>query len=203
MENTIIAISRQFASGGRLVGKLLSEKLGIPFYDKEIIELAAEKSGLSADFIRNNEEIAKSSFICNMSTSMQQAAGAFFMQYEMPASDKAFFAQTSVIRDLASKGSCVILGRCGGYILREEFNCISVFLHSTLEDRAKRAVDIYKLPEKGITDKLLKADKARMNYHKYYTGESWTDIHAYDLCINTEKAGIDGAAATILTYLGK
>ncbi len=203
MENVIIAISRQFASGGRLVGQKLSDKLGIPYYDKEIIELAAEKSGLSPEFIRNNEESARSTFLCNLAASIQQAPGAFFVQYEMPVNDKAFFAQTSVIRDLASKGSCVILGRCGGYILREDFNCVSVFLHSSMEDRAQRAVEVYKMPEKGIADKLMKADKARMNYHKYYTGESWTDIHAYDLCINTEKSGIDGAVDTILTYIGK
>lgn len=203
MEKVIIAISREFASGGRLVGKKLSEKLGIPFYDKELIELAAEKSGLSPDFIRNTEEQAKSSFMFNMASGTQNILGNYFIQYDVPVSDKTFFAQSAVIRELAEKEDkgCVIVGRCAGYILRENPHCVSVLLHSTIKDRADRAVDIYKMDYKGLADSLLKVDKARSNYHKYYTGENWMESRGYDLTLNTSKCGISGAVNAILSYV--
>lgn len=205
MENVIIAISREFASGGRLVGKQLSEKLGIPIFDKEIIQLAAEKSGLSPEFIRNTEEQAHSSLLFSMATSSQHVLGSFPLQYDVPPSDKTFFAQSSVIRELANEneGGCVILGRCGGYILRENPRCVSILLHSTIEDRIERAATVYELDHKGLADTLLKADKARSNYHKYYTGESWLDSRSYDLTLNTAKCGVDGAVNAILSYIGK
>ena len=202
MENVIIAISREFASGGRLVGKSLSEKLGIPFYDREIIELAAEKSGMSPDFIRSNEEQASSGFLFNIPAVAQNLNGGIFMQYETPIGDKTFIAPADVIRELADKGSCVILGRCGGYLLRDRENCVSVFLHSSLDDRIERAVNVYHLEYKGLADSLLKMDKSRGNYHKYYTGETWDDVRNYDLAINTAKTGIDGAVQAVLAYIG-
>lgn len=203
MENVIITISREFASGGRLVGKKLSELLGIPFYDKEIIELAAEKSGLSPEFIKNSEEQSRSAFIHGFASGAPQMSGGLYLQYETPANDKAFFAQSAVIRDLADKGSCVILGRCGGYILRERHNCVSVLLHSTLSDRSERAAKVYGMDYSDLADRLLKADKARYNYHKYYTGENWMDAHNYSLTLNTAICGVDGAVDAILAYIGK
>ncbi len=203
MENVILTISRQFASGGRLVGQKLSELLEIPFYDKDIITIAAEKSGLSPDFIRSNEDSAKSKFLTASSAGLQMGEGAFFTHYQMPAADRAFYAQSAVIEELADKGSCVILGRCAGYLLRERPNHVSIFLYSTLDDRIERAVKLYGLEPKGLADKLVKLDKARANYHKYYTGESWKESHNFDLCLNTAKCGVDGAVDAILAYIGK
>lgn len=197
MKKTIFTISREFASGGRLVGQMLAKELGIPFYDRELIELAAEKSGLSPEFIEKAEESASSSFLFGLATHAPTTNG-YFLHYDMPISDRAFLAQAAVIREIAEKGSCVILGRCAGYILRDDPACINIFLHGSLEDRLNRAVEVYGMERKGLADKLVKVDRGRANYHKYYTGEQWRDIHAYDIAINTGVSGIEGAVKAII-----
>lgn len=196
MKKVIVTISREFGSGGRLVGKKLAKKLDLPYYDRELIQMAAEKSGLSPEFIARNEEHASSSFLFSLATNPHAGSG-YFMQYDVPVGDKAFFAQSAVIRELAEKGSCVIVGRCGGYILRENPDCFNVFLHGSLDDRLTRAVEVYGNDPKGLADKLVKTDKGRANYHKYYTGENWNDIRSYHLSINTAVSGIDGAVEAI------
>lgn len=201
MDKIIITISREYASGGRLVGEKLAERLGITFYDRKLIELAAEKSGLSPTFIEKSEEQATPSFLYNLAASAHSSAG-YLWEYHTPVSDKAFFAQSAVIRELAERESCVILGRCAGYILREEPGCINVFLHGSLDDRLERAVNVYGMESKGLADKLVKIDRGRTNYHRYHTGENWYDVRAYDLVIDTSASGIDGAAECIAALAG-
>jgi hypothetical protein len=196
MGNLIVTISREFGSGGRLVGEKLALSLGIPFYDKEIIHMAADKSGLSPDYIQRVEEQASSSFIFNMVTSAY-ASPTFSMQYETPTTEKAFMAQMTVIRELAAKGPCVIVGACADYILREEERCFKVFVRGEQDDKVKRAVEQYHLPENGIGARVTKIDKGRAKYYKYYTGETWGDIANYDLMVNTSRCGIDGAVEVI------
>ena len=198
MKRTIFTISREFASGGRLVGQMLAKELDIPFYDRELIEMAAERSGLSPEFIEKAEENASSSFLYSLATTHAHPANGYFLHYDMPIGDKAFLAQAAVIREIAQKGSCVILGRCAGYILRDDPACINMFLHSSLEDRLNRAVEVYGMERKGLADKLVKIDRGRANYHRYYTGEQWRDMHAYDIVINTGVSGIEGAVRAIL-----
>lgn len=198
MKRTIFTISREFASGGRLVGQMLAKELDIPFYDRELIEMAAERSGLSPEFIEKAEENASSSFLYSLATTHAHPANGYFLHYDMPIGDKAFLAQAAVIREIAQKGSCVILGRCAGYILRDDPACINIFLHSSLEDRLNRAVEVYGMERKGLADKLVKIDRGRANYHRYYTGEQWRDMHAYDIVINTGVSGIEGAVRAIL-----
>ena len=200
MKKFIVTISREFGSGGRLVGRQLAEAQGVPFYDRELIELAAKKSGLSPDFIARSEERAASSFAFGLAAGSHVGNG-YFMQYDVPVNDRAFFAQSAVISELAAKGSCVIVGRCAGYILRDDPNCVNVFIFAPLDSRIRRAVDDYGLKEDNLAERILKADKGRYNYHKHYTGENWLDARAYDLCINTGKVGIQGAVDAITAYL--
>lgn len=200
MKKFVVTISREFGSGGRLVGRQLAEALNVPFYDRELIELAAKKSGLSPDFIAQSEERASSSFAFGLAAGSQSGTG-YFMQYDIPVNDRAFFAQSAVINELAEKNSCVIVGRCAGYILRDDPDCVNVFIFAPLDDRIRRSVEVYGLPEKGLADKIVKADKGRSNYHKHYTGENWLDARAYDLCINTGKVGVQGAVNAITAYL--
>jgi len=197
MERTIITISREYGSGGRLIGQKVAQQLGVPFYDKELIELAAEKSGLSPDFIRNSEETASSGIVFGLGAASSITSG-YFISSEPFFGDKAFFAQAAVIRDLAAKGSCVIVGRCAGYLLREDPDCVSVFIHSNLDDRLRRAAQVYGMSPEGLADTLVKIDKSRANYHKYYTGERWNDMRAYHLAINTGMFGVDGAVQAII-----
>ena len=200
MEKIIIAISREFGSGGRLVGELLAEKLGIQQFDRRLIELAAEKSGLSKEFIESSEDQATSSFLFSLATSAQTHDG-YFMHYDTPINDKAFYAQSSIIKELAEKDSCIILGRCAGYILRDNKRLLSVLIRGNKEDRLRRCRDEYKIEEKKLEDFITKRDKARANYYKYYTGEGWYDTRAYNMVLDTSYMGIQGAADAIITAI--
>lgn len=200
MSNLVITISRDFGSGGRLVGEKLALRLGIPFYDKSIIKLAAEKSGLSPDFIERSEEQASNSFLFNL-VSTAHAGPNFFLQYDTPVNDKAFFAQAAVIREIAERDSCVIVGRCADYVLREHDNLARVFIYSSPEDKVRRAVEEYGIPAQGAEDRINKINKGRANYYKYYTGEVWGSLRAHDLSINTSFTGIDGAVDVIMSML--
>lgn len=199
MSNLIITISREFACGGRIIGEKLAAALGIAFYDKTIIEMAAEKSGLSAEFIEQSEEKASNSFLFNLATTAHSSS-SFVLQYDTPVNDKAFFAQASVIRELADRDSCVIVGRCADHILREQSNLVKLFIHGNMEDRIKNAIN-YGAPEHGVADRVKKFDKSRANYYKYYTGEPWGAVKNYDLAINSSFIGTDGAVAVIMTML--
>jgi cytidylate kinase len=199
MSNLIITISREFASGGRIIGEKLAAGLGVAFYDKTIIEMASEKSGLSPEFIEQSEEKASNSFLFNLATTAHSSS-SFVLQYDTPVNDKAFFAQASVIRELASRDSCVIVGRCADHILREQPNLVKVFIHGNMEDRIKNAIN-YGVPLQGVEDKIKKIDKSRANYYKYYTGEPWGSVKNFDLAINTSFTGTNGAVAVIMTML--
>ena len=200
MDKIVIAISREFGSGGRLVGELVAKKLGIQQFDRALIELAAEKSGLSKEFIEKSEDQATSSFLFSLAASAQTPSG-YFMHYDTPVNDKAFFAQSSVIKDLANKGSCVILGRCAGFILREHKQLLSVMIRADKQDRVNRCREEYGMTERNLEDIVTKRDKARSNYHKYYTGESWYDVRAYNMVLDTTYMGIDGAVAAIIAAI--
>jgi len=200
MEKIIVAISREFGSGGRLVGEIVAKKLGIQQFDRSLIELAAEKSGLSTEFIEKSEEQATSSFLFSLAASAQAQSG-YFMHYDTPITDKAFFAQSAVIKELAAKGSCVILGRCAGFILKESSDLLSIMIRGDLEDRIRRCRDEYKLEDQDIKNLVIKRDKARANYHKHYTSESWYDTRAYNLVLDTTYMGIEGAADAIIAAI--
>ena len=197
MEHRIITISRQYGSGGRKVGEEIARKLGVSFYDKVLLQLAAEQSGLSPEFLEKSEEQVTSSFLFNLS-SASVTSGGFFYQYDIPLGDKAFFAQTSVIKELATREDCVIVGRCADYVLSNHSRCLKVFLHAPLNWRVKWVAAEYNLPEKEAKDRIHRTDKGRANYYRHYTGGTWGDASAYDLCLNTAAAGIEGAVEAIV-----
>lgn len=195
MEQYVISISREFGSGGRLIGKRLAERLGIPCYDRTIIQKTAEKSGLSPEFIARSEERAQSPFHLNF---IHMSAGAApLYQHGVPVNDQAFFAQSEVIRELAAAGSCIIVGRCSDYILADNPNCIKVFIHAPRSERLLRCREVYGFPEEGLEARILKADKGRSNYYNYYTGNVWGAMRRYDLTVNSALTGIDGAVSLI------
>lgn len=200
MNKFIITVSREFGSGGRQIGEKLASRLGVECYDKALIQLAAERSGLSYDFIMQNEELAVNSLLYNITaaTSFSNFRSTAF--FETPVNDKAFFAQAEVIRDIASK-SCVIIGRCADYILQDEPGLISVFITGSFKDRVRRAVEDYNVTREGAEDRIKKIDKSRGNYYKYYTGRVWGNVKNYDLVINSSFTGIDGAVNILMTML--
>ena len=200
MEKYIITISREYGSGGRYIGENLARQLDIPYYDKEIITMVAEKSGLSTGFIEKSDENLPNTFLHNLKYSAYSTYDSISF-YDTPVTDKVFLAQSAVIKEIASQGSCVILGRCADYILRGEQGLVAVFLHGKLEDRVNRAVEVYGLTSEKTVEKLRKIDKSRTNYYKYYTNRQWGSMDNYDLAINTSFTGLDGAIAIIKTML--
>lgn len=196
MENKIvITIARQYGSGGRAIGKMVADKLGIAFLDKEIIAQSVAESGIHADLIRNNDEKAGNPL------GQAFAAGGMHSYFgnEMTINDKVFVAQSNAIKKLAKEQSCVIIGRCGSYVLRDEVKHLSVFINADLEDRMERIIRLYNVPEKKIRERLMKMDKQRAHYHSYYTDERWMDLEQYDLTLNSTSVGYENAADLIIT----
>ncbi len=195
MSKKIIAISRQFGSGGRTVGKLVAEKLGIPCYDQELIEKIAEESGLCKEFIKERGEYASSG-------SLFANAFADRDYYGHSVQDDIWFAQRKVILDLAEQGPCVIVGRCADYILEDFYDCIRIFIHADMKARAQRIVEQYgesaQAPERRLRDK----DKRRAAYYNFYTDRKWGDINNYDICLNTTALGIEECAEIIARIYG-
>lgn len=201
--NKIITIGRQFGSGGKDVGKMVADALNIPFYDKELVELAAKKSNFNEDAVKEIDERATHSLLYSIVT------GSFGLDglnsplfYEMPMNDKFFIAQSEIIKELAAKESCVIVGRCADYVLSEveSVDVLSTFIYGSLDYRSMRVARDLNLTLPRARDYIKKTDKQRRTYYDYYTSHEWGKISNYDLCINTEKIGIESAAQMIINY---
>ena len=193
MNSGVISISREFGSGGRLIGKRLAARLGVPCYDRTIIQRTAEKSGLSPDFIARAEERARSRFHLSVTPA---GVGSAAIPQGVPVSHQVFFAQAETIRELAEQGPCVIVGRCGDYVLGE--GCLKVFIHADPASRAARCDEVYDLTQEDMTKYVLQMDKVRANYYNSFTGHRWGDMRRYDLTLNSSTTGIDGAVELIL-----
>jgi cytidylate kinase len=200
MDSLIITISREFGSGGRQVGSQLAEKLGIAFYDRALIHLASVKSGLTPQLFEQAEEEATNKFLFNLAIGGYVSTG-IFSQVNVPICDQVFFAQTKTIEEIAEKESCVIIGRCANYLLRDCPGLVRVFVHGDEKDRLRRAIDEYEIPEDEAKTRLSQVDRARKNYYEHYTNEEWGVLKAYDLAINTSFTGIDGAVKLIGTMV--
>lgn len=198
----VITIGRQFGSGGRDVGEKVAEYFNIPFYDKELVEMAAQKSNLSKEALKEVDEHATNSFLYSLASGNYSLRGLNApIYYEMPINDKLFIAQAEVIKEIAKKGSCVIVGRCADYVLENEnVNLLNVFIHGSVDYRSKRVMEALGLSQAKARDKVVKTDKQRRTYYDYYTSRDWGVMTNYDLCVNAEKFGIDGAANLIINY---
>lgn len=175
MSIPVITIGREYGSGGRLIGEKLAQKLGIPFYDKELIMMAAKKSGLSEEYIRRTEQVKSASFLYSL----------YMTSQVLPMSDQIFLVQSNIIKDLAQKGPCVIVGRCGDYVLRDNPNCMNVFIHAPMEDRVRRARDEYGETAANMEDFVRKQDKKRASYYNYFSQNKWGNSKHYHLSISS------------------
>ena len=203
----IITISREYGSGGRLIGKLVSENLGYSFYDREIIDMAAQESGLSPEFIKKTEQNLSSGFLYNLllGTSYSGSNGtpsSLNGPQMLPLADQVFNAERKVILDLAKKGSCVIVGRCADYILNtsdeiDSKELLNVFIYGDLEEKLKRIEELYKEPEQAAKKNIQQIDKRRANHYNTFTEATWGDRKNYDLMINSSTAGIEETARII------
>ena len=178
-KHIVVTISREYASGGRYVGKILSKSLGINFYDKELISLAAKESGLRKEYIEKIDESKRKSV----------------------NDDRIFIAEAKVIKDLAKKESCVIVGRCADYILKDNKNVLKVFLYSSDDAKVKRAVKYYGLDKNKALKQIIKINKEREKHYEFYTSRAWKDMSNYDLMINVDSQGVEKTAEFIKNYL--
>lgn len=187
MKHIVITIGREYGSGGRLIAKKLSEDMGITFYDKQLISDVAKKTGFSEHFIRNAEhQRPTNSFLYDLYTSVQTPS----------VPDQVFIAQAKVIKEAAARESCVIVGRCADYILRDQPNCLKVFVNAPLDQRIRRAREEYGVQEANLESFVIRQDKARASYYNYFATGRWGQSREYDLCVNS-RIGIDAAVAVI------
>ena len=193
MKHVVITIGREYGSGGRLIAKQLSEELGITFYDKELITAVARKTGFSENFIRDSEhQRPTNSFLYDLYTAVQTPS----------VPDQVFIAQAKVIKEAASRESCVIVGRCADYILREREDCLNVFIHASMAARADRIVRLYGSSEKSPEKRLEEKDKRRRVYYKHYTDGDWGMSQNYHLSLDSGIIGIQ-RCVDIISELAK
>ena len=188
MKNRIITISREFGSGGRTIGRKVAEKLGIPCYDAELIQKIAQESGFTENYIKEAGEYAPGGFLASALSNR-----AFGPTNE----DYLWNIQYQVITDLAEKESCVIVGRCADYILKDKADCLTVFIHADMDFRANRIVSVYGEREESPEQRLKDKDKRRAAYRRFYTNMKWGRAQNYHLCLDSGVLGIDKCVETI------
>lgn len=204
MEKFIINIGRQLGSGGREIGKLLASKYGIAYYDKELIRIASEESGLCSDLFEKADEHNRRSIV----------GGVFGMRFPFVGegtigqgnylnNDTLFKIQSDVIRKLAQKESCIFIGRCADYILREHPYCINIFISASPEDRVARICKNYEVKEQKAERLMEEADRRRADYYNFYSLKQWGHASSYDLCINSSILGIQETTLFIQQFIEK
>ncbi len=195
MEKRIITISREFGSGGRSIGREVANRLGIPFYDKELVDQIALESGFAPSFVEEHGEHAPSTSRLSYAFAQQGIPG---VMSGMSAADFLWSIQCSVILQLAEQGPCVIVGRNADYILKDRKDCLDVFIHADLDFRAERIVRLYGSSEKSPEARLHEKDKRRKINYQHYTGRTWGVAQNYDLCLNSSELGIERCVELIL-----
>ena len=204
MKNLVITIGRQYGSGGREFGKKLAEALGIAYYDNDLVELAAKKSNISPEISKKADEKATNSLLYSLATGAG-FHGIFNGYYEMPINDRVFIAQAETIKQLAHEGSCVIVGRCANYVLRDddEINKLDLYIYADLDHRIQRIKEEYNITDAQAKEKITKIEKKRRTFYNYYSNGNWGYASDYDLCINITPIGFDAALEIVKSYIGK
>lgn len=201
MSNYIVTIARQYGSGGREVGQKLSELIGYKFYDKDLITLAAQKSGLSQDALHHVDEKAANSLLYTLALGSSVYSHGV-ERVNLPINDRLFVVQSEIIKDLAASGDgAIIVGRCADYVLSGKKNLVRVYITSEFDVRVKTVMKRHELSESQAKDLIIKTDKRRANYYSYYTGDKWGKADKYDLVIATDRVGVEGAARMIADYI--
>ena len=195
MEKKIITISREFGSGGRTIGHLVAEKLGIPFYDKELVEHVALESGFAPKFIEEHGEHSPGKSLFSYAFSHHGVPG---VMNGLSTADFLWNAQCSVILQLADKGPCVIVGRNADYVLKDRPDCLHAYIYADMAFRADRIVRLYGESEKSPEARLQEKDKRRRVNYQHYTGRVWGQAQNYDVCLNSSAIGIEHCADIIV-----
>ena len=198
MEKKIITISREFGSGGRTVGHLIADKLGIPFYDKELVDHIALESGFAPKFVEEHGEHSPSSSLFSYAFVPQGVPG---VMNGLSTADFLWNIQCNVILQLADKGPCVIVGRNADYILKDRPDCLHAYIHADMDFRADRIVRLYGESEKSPQARLQEKDKRRRVNYQHYTGRSWGQAQNYDICLDSGRLGVEQCADIIINMV--
>ena len=200
----IITIARQYGSGGREIGEKVAKKLGIPLYDKQLITDAATKGNLDENVSKMADESAASSLLYTLAMGSNVLGTTMHFGYKMPLNDKLFILQSEIIKEKAKDESCVIIGRCADYVLRDEEKVLRIFVYGDLDPRQARIATRHpELKSAQVIDVINKTDKRRSSYYNFYTGNKWGKYDNYDMAINSSTLGIDGAAELIVSCAKK
>jgi cytidylate kinase len=201
-ENVIVTIARQCGSGGREIGERLSEKLGMVYHDKSLISLAAEKSGMNPEILKNADERATPSFLYSIAVgAIGMVPFSHGMPYDTPINDKLFVLQSEIIEEEAKKYPCVFVGRCADFVLKDHPKMVRVFVYASPEKRIERIADVNGISNSEAKSLMGKIDKKRASYYNYYTSQKWGRNENYDLMIDTTKIGVEGAVEIIEKFV--
>lgn len=198
---SVITISREFGSGGREIGKKLADKLGIPFYDKELLAEAAKQSGICEDLFYKHDETYTSSLLYSLVMGAYPVSNDGKLYPDMPLNHKIFLSQFEAIKSIAQKGPCVIIGRCADYVLADNFETIDFFIYGNMAEKKKRILERYDIEKNKAEDFIKKTDKRRASYYNYYSDRKWGVASHYDLCINSSEIGIDKTVELLEAYI--
>ncbi len=198
----VVTLGRQFGCGARDIGQLIAKMLGIEYYDKELLLEAAKSSGVAPAIFEASDERTPKFFSSLWSFNLGYYSGTLFVNDQLDKEENVYQAQSQVILDLAEKGPCVIVGRSADYILRDKTNVISIFLHSSLEDRVQRIISRGDCKtKKAAKEMAIKQNKLRANYYNFYTDKHWGESESYDLSVDCSKIGAEATAKLICDYV--
>ena len=199
--NTIITIGRQFGSGGREIGYMVADKLGIKLYDKEMLQRAAQDSGICEELFESHDEKPSNSFLYSLVMDTYSMGYSGSTYNDMPINHKIFLAQFDAIKKIANEGPCILVGRCADYALEGYPNLLSVFINADLDARIKRIAKKYDLTDAKAKDLIIKTNKKRASYYNYYTDKRWGDADSYDVCLDSSVLGLEGTAEAIIKLI--
>jgi cytidylate kinase len=198
----IITIGRQLGSGGRIIGEKLAARLGISFYDKELIQIAAQESGLGKEYFEQADEQKGYSIFGGLFGLRGAISEEPFSTYYLN-NETLFKIQSDVIRRLAEKGSCLFVGRCADYVLAENPRCLNIFIFADMKDRINRIAELQKISAEKAGDYIEKTDKKRAGYYNYFSNKVWGVAESYHLCVNSSVLGIDETVDLIRLFASK
>ncbi len=198
----IITIGRQYGSGGREIGKKLAECLGIGYYDKELLAVAAKESGLSKEIFEKADERTSNGLHYAFTMGFYYM-GTFTPYHDILSNEGLFKIQSDAIRNLAAKESCVLIGRCADYILRDDPDCLSIFIHNTTQNRIDRIVKRRQISASEAKEMMRKIDKSRASYYEYYSNKTWGMSSSYNISIDVSVLGVEDTVSFLKTFIHK
>ena len=201
MEHTVITIARSYGSGGRTLGKLLAEELGIHCYDRELLRMASEQSGINEALFGQVDEKIKSSPLFRISKKIYKGEVLPPDSDDFTSEDNLFNFQAQCIKELARTESCIIIGRCADYVLDGFDGLVKVYLYADMDYRVERIKELGYYEPKDVKKNIKRIDRERRDYHRYYTGRDWENVENYDLMLNTARLGTEGAVEAVKGYL--